>query len=223
MVTRLLEDEPELAYQHATAAVRRGGRVDVVREAAGLAAYRTGRFAEALRELRTVRRLSGTEEYIAVMADCERGLGRPERALAMAAEPRTRPIEQETEVELAIVLSGARVDLGQLDAALALLEPSRLGRLPRELAERVAEARASVLEEMGRLDEAAALAPAYSRDGVADDDVVVFDLGDEDEESDEESEEELDDSADDSADDASDEVTLPDEAADTGTAGGRHA
>jgi phospholipid/cholesterol/gamma-HCH transport system ATP-binding protein len=54
MAGRLIDEDPELAYEHAQAAVRHGGRVDVVREAAGLAAYRTGRFAEALRELRTV-------------------------------------------------------------------------------------------------------------------------------------------------------------------------
>ena len=121
MVGRLLDVAPELAYEHAQAAVRRAGRVDVVREAAGLAAYRTGRYAEALRELRTVRRLNGSSEHLAIMADCERGLGRPERALALAQEPEAETLDAEAKIELAMVVSGARLDLGQADAAVAAL------------------------------------------------------------------------------------------------------
>ncbi|MDD9205146.1 hypothetical protein PU560_01535, partial [Georgenia sp. 10Sc9-8] len=76
MAGRLLDEEPETAYEHAHAAMRRAGRVDIVREAVALTAYATARYAEALRELRTVRRLSGIDAHRAVEADCERGLGR---------------------------------------------------------------------------------------------------------------------------------------------------
>ena len=134
MVGRLLDTQPELAYEHAQAAVRRAGRVDVVREAAGLAAYRTGRYAEALRELRTVRRLNGSSEHLAIMADCERGLGRPERALALAQEPEAETLDAEAKIELAIVVSGARLDLGQAEAAVAAL--STAGRAGRDRARR---------------------------------------------------------------------------------------
>ena len=79
-----MDDEPELAFQHALAASRRGGRLAAVREAVGLTAYAAGHYGEALREFRTYRRISGSNMHLPVMADCERGLGRPDRALDMA-------------------------------------------------------------------------------------------------------------------------------------------
>ncbi|VTR77809.1 hypothetical protein CHMI_02581 [Cellulomonas hominis] len=186
MTGRLLDEDPELAYEHAQAAVRHGGRVDVVREAAGLAAYRTGRFAEALRELRTVRRLNGSSEHLAVMADCERGLGRPERALTLAASPEAETLDTEARVELAMVVSGARLDMGDPDAAIAALAGIATGPVRTLLAARVAQARADALRAAGRVDEAdateAAVPPsllAQVTDGdEVEEDVVVFDLAD---------------------------------------------
>lgn len=187
MAGRLLDTDPELAYEHAQAAVRRAGRVDVVREAAGLAAYRTERFAEALRELRTVRRLNGSSEHLAIMADCERGLGRPERAIALAASPEAAELEPTGLIELAIVTSGARLDLGEPEAAVATLSTPAVRAATGVLAVRVAQARAAALEAAGRTDEAAAELAAYSESQLAEatgaedeDDVVVYDL-DEDE------------------------------------------
>ncbi|AEI12444.1 hypothetical protein [Cellulomonas gilvus] len=187
MVGRLLDTDPELAYEHAQAAVRRGGRVDVVREAAGLAAYRTGRYAEALRELRTVRRLNGSSEHLAVMADCERGLGRPERAIALAQSPEADQLDAETRVELAIVVSGARLDLQEPEAAVAVLAGPALQRLSGPIAVRVAVARAAALEAAGREQDAQQELARFSAAEIAavegaddeDDDVVVFDVEDE--------------------------------------------
>lgn len=183
---KLMDLDPELAYQHAQEAVRRAGRVDIVREAAGLTAYSTGRFAEALRELRTVRRLNGSSEHLAIMADCERGLERPERAIALAASPEAASLDEEQAVELAIVVSGARLDLGETEAAEAVLSSITVPKGNRELAVRVIEARMGVLEAAGRADEAAALLATLSpkeRALLADPDsgadVVVFDLQDE--------------------------------------------
>lgn len=188
MTGRLLDSDPELAYEHAQAAVRRAGRVDVVREAAGLAAYRTGRFAEALRELRTVRRLNGSSEHLAVMADCERGLGRPERALTLAASPEAEGLAPAESVELAIVVSGARLDLGEPEAAIAVLRAPVVRDATGVVAVRVAQALAAAYEAAGRADDAQAALAGYSQSqldeasGAAEeeDDVVVFDL-DEDE------------------------------------------
>lgn len=151
----LLDSDPEAAYEHAHAAYRRAGRVDVVREAVGLTAYATGRYGEALRELRTARRLSGQDAHRAIEADCERGLGRPERALALASASEVAALPAEDRLELALVASGARLDLGEPDAALALLDAQEL-RAVRDptVAARVAEARAQVLEALGRADEA---------------------------------------------------------------------
>ncbi|MCC2308722.1 hypothetical protein [Cellulomonas chengniuliangii] len=190
MAGRLLDEQPELSYEHAQAAVRRAGRVDVVREAAGLAAYRTGRFAEALRELRTVRRLNGSSEHLAIMADCERGLGRPERALALAASPEAEGLEPSARVELAIVVSGARLDLGEPEAAVAVLATPEIRALTGVLAARVAQARAAALTAAGKPSEAEAELAPFSQRQLAEasgdladdeDDVVVYDLVEDDE------------------------------------------
>lgn len=172
MAGRLLEEDPESAYAHAQAAVRRAGRVDVVREAAGITAYRTARYAEALRELRTARRLSGSDEHLALIADCERALGRPERALAVAASH--AGLGEQAEVELAIVVSGARLDLGEPEAALAVLNSPVVRGAGEPLSWRVGQARATALLAAGRHAEAEAILvtlPAAASAGV-----VVHDL-----------------------------------------------
>lgn len=188
MAGRLLDTDPELAYEHAQAAVQRAGRVDVVREAAGLAAYRTGRFAEALRELRTVRRLNGSSEHLAVMADCERGLGRPERALALADSPEAAELPADVQIELAMVVSGARLDLSEPEAAVAVLASPAVRTATGPVAARVAQARATALVAAGRPEAAAAELAAFSPDQLAqaagdvaddEDDIVAFDLEDE--------------------------------------------
>ena len=84
---QLLDSDPEAAYQHALAARARAQRVAVIREATGEAAYAAGHFTEALAELRAAKRMNGAIDYLPVMADCERALGRPERALALAKNP----------------------------------------------------------------------------------------------------------------------------------------
>lgn len=165
MAGRYLDSDPELAYAHAAAAVRRAGRIDVVREAAGITAYRTGRYAEALRELRTVRRLNGSSEHLPLMVDCERGLGRPERAIELAATPEAKTLDEVGRIELAIVVSGARLDLGEPEAALAVLHG--LTTRDRLLAARVAQARASALEALGRAAEAHAELATFTPEELA--------------------------------------------------------
>jgi len=173
MAGNLLDTDPELAYQHALVAAARGGRVDVVREAAAVTAYATGRYAEALREFRTVRRLNGSSEHLALMADCERGLGRPERAIALSQEPEAKTISPAARIELAIVIAGARSDMGEKDAALVSLK--RLTTSDPDLQARIDEATVSVLRDLGRNDEADALEPAPVAVDEPDDDVVVYD------------------------------------------------
>lgn len=126
MAGRLLVEDPEAAYAHAAFARERAGRVGAVREAVGLAAYRTGRYAEALAELRAARRIGGDQSLLPVMADCERGLGRPEKALEIAASPQARTLDARGRTEMLIVASGARRDLGQPQAAALLLQGAQL-------------------------------------------------------------------------------------------------
>jgi hypothetical protein len=173
MAGNLLDSDPELAYQHAAVAAARGGRVDVVREAAAVTAYATGRYAEALREFRTVRRLNGSSEHLALMADCERGLGRPERAIALANEPEAKSISPAAKIELAIVVAGARSDMGDKEAALVALK--RLNTTDPELQSRIDEATAAVLRDLGRIDEADAIEPSIPVEEPEDEDVIVYD------------------------------------------------
>jgi tetratricopeptide (TPR) repeat protein len=152
---RLLEDDPEQALVHARAARALAGRVGAVREAVGLAAYLAGEWTEALAELRAERRISGSCAHLAVMADCERALGRPERALAVGDDPAVASLAQDVRVELAIVLAGARRDLGQVDAAVVQLqEPARRTSRTRPWAARLWYAYADALQAAGREDQA---------------------------------------------------------------------
>lgn len=155
MVGRLLDEQPEQALLHARAARALAGRMSVVREAAGLAAYAAGEWSEALAELRTARRISGRPEHLAVMADCERALDRPERSLGYADDPDAARLDQVEQVELVIVLSGARRDLGQADAAvLELQEPARRTKPGKPWAARLWYAYADALLDAGREDDA---------------------------------------------------------------------
>jgi tetratricopeptide (TPR) repeat protein len=126
MAGRNLDEDPELAYRHARTAMKMASRLASTREAAGLAAYLTGRYSEALADLRTVRRITGTNDHWAVMADCERGLGRPERALAMATAPEAKTLDKETQIELRMVAAGARLDMEQPEAAVVMLQGADL-------------------------------------------------------------------------------------------------
>ncbi|MGG8406581.1 hypothetical protein ACM614_08100 [Streptomyces sp. 12297] len=126
MVARLIDDEPEEAYAYARIALRLASRVAAVREAAGFAAYATQKYSEALAEFRASKRMTGSVELWPVMADCERGLGRPERALAMAGEPEVQKLDKAGQVEMRLVAAGARRDMGQLDAAIVTLQSPEL-------------------------------------------------------------------------------------------------
>jgi len=155
MTARLLDDDPQGALAHARAARAMAGRIGVVREAAGLAAYAAGEWAEALSELRAARRITGRPVHLAVLADCERALDRPDRALAYADDPDVPSLPQEDRVELVIVIAGARRDLGQADAAvLVLQDPARRTTPSRSWAARLWYAYADALLAAGREGEA---------------------------------------------------------------------
>ena len=188
MAGRLMDIDPELSFQHALAASRRGGRLAVVREAVGLTAYAAGHYGEALREFRTYRRISGSNVHLPVMADCERGLGRPDRALDVVRSPEAQDLDAPGKVELAIVASGARADLGQLDAAVAELEIAQLDiNRAFSYSPRLFRAYAEALTAAGRAEEAV----RWQRQAVVAEDALgvgqfeepdIIDLGEDDEE-----------------------------------------
>ncbi|MFD3442140.1 hypothetical protein ACFWU3_32070 [Streptomyces sp. NPDC058685] len=126
MVANLIDEDPEQAYAYSKIALRLASRVAAVREAAGFAAYATQKYSEALAEFRAARRMTGSVELWPVMADCERGLGRPERAMAMAGEPEVQKLDKAGQVEMRLVAAGARRDMGQIDAAIVTLQSPEL-------------------------------------------------------------------------------------------------
>lgn len=155
MAARVIDTDPTLAHAHAQAAVKRAGRIAVVRETAAITAYATGDFALALRELRTYRRISGRDDQIALMVDSERGVGRPDRALEAGRAVDRAALPAGVRVELAIAMSGARLDLGEPERALSELDIPELDPdRAFEWSPALFAARATVLEELGRIEEA---------------------------------------------------------------------
>lgn len=152
---RFIDDDPELAYQHARTARRLASRLGGVREAVAITAYLAEHYDEALTEFRAVRRMSGNHEVIAMMADCERALGRPDKALALTKDKHVRDLSEPTQMELLIVAAGARRDLGQTAAAIQTLDVPELTKRTRaEWLPRLRYAYADALQEAGRTDEA---------------------------------------------------------------------
>ncbi|MCZ2528012.1 hypothetical protein [Streptomyces sp. HB2AG] len=155
MVAQLLDEEPEKAYDYAKVALRLASRIPSVREAVGFASYATERYTEALAEFRAARRMTGSAELWPVMADCERGLGRPEKTLAMAGAPEVQKLDRAGQVEMRLVAAGARRDMGQADAAVVTLQgPELASTAVHPWTARLRYAYADALLAVGREDEA---------------------------------------------------------------------
>lgn len=148
------EDDPQRAHKHGIAAAHHAGRLAVVRESAGYAAYRAGHYEIALKELRASHRISGDVSMWPVMADCERGLGNPLKALNLAGSAEVKRLAKPEEIEMRIVASGARRDLGEFDAAVVTLTCKELKNEEEEWAVRLRYAYADALAAAGRIDEA---------------------------------------------------------------------
>lgn len=118
----LVDEDCELARKHAAVARRLASRVGVAREAMGLTAYACGDFETALTELRAHRRMTGEQSHLPLLVDCERALGRADRALELASSVDERALPAEVARELRIVTASIRRDEGHIDAALAVLE-----------------------------------------------------------------------------------------------------
>ncbi|WP_193726441.1 tetratricopeptide repeat protein [Protaetiibacter intestinalis] len=155
MAARLIDEDPALAHRHALAASRRAGRIGIVRETAAITAYATGDFALALREIRTYRRITGRDDQLPLMVDSERGVGRPQAALELARSVPRASLDVPVQVELAIAMSGARLDLGQPELALTELQIPQLDpERAFSYSPALFDAYATVLEELGRTEEA---------------------------------------------------------------------
>ena len=170
----LIDTDPEQAYAHAEAARRRAARLPIVREGAAETAYAAGKFDIALGEYRALRRMTGSSDYLPVMADCERALGRPQQALRLIKEAAGQPMAPESSIELRIVEAGARHDQGQTAEAARLLRATiaGLGRqgLDPAMRESVARLNYALADVLIDLDDPNGARGAFTRAVELDDD-----------------------------------------------------
>jgi hypothetical protein len=155
MVRLLIEQDPELALEHAKTAASRAGRIAFIRETLGVTAYTAGDFGLALRELLAHRRATASQDQLPLIVDSERGLGRPKRALEEGRAVDRNTLEPSVRVNLAIAMSGARLDLNQNELALAELEIRELD--PAKVFDYTIPlfwAYSDTLEVLGRIEEA---------------------------------------------------------------------
>jgi tetratricopeptide (TPR) repeat protein len=154
LVAASLAEDPERGYEYALAARKLAARVGIVRETCGIAAYRAGKWAEALAELRAARRITGDGSYLPLMADSERALGRLDRALDLVTDPETHSLSRDIQIELRIVESGIRRDQGFAEAAVVALQiPELTDGRRRPGSARLYYAYADALIDAGREDE----------------------------------------------------------------------
>ncbi|MDK6444710.1 hypothetical protein QP104_02020 [Alloscardovia omnicolens] len=117
----LEEDDPQAAMEHAKWVARQASRVDVSRETLAFVAYRQGDYKLALREFRTAFRMNGYGDYLPFMADCERGLGNPQKAVDIALSDDAKYLQGEAKAELFLVYAGALADLDLFDKAVEIV------------------------------------------------------------------------------------------------------
>ncbi|WP_143180850.1 hypothetical protein [Buchananella hordeovulneris] len=175
MVQKHLVDDPDLAWAHAEGAVRQAGRIDVVREAAALAAYSAGHFQETLREVRALRRLSGRHVHLAIEADAERALGRHSKALEIIAGSSRYTMDVIERAELAMVEAGIRMELGEPEAALLVIDHALSSlQADEETVLRLVSVKVDTLRLLDRAAEADALVAHY---GLTDEETIeIHDL-----------------------------------------------
>ena len=192
----LIDDEPKAALEHAQWAARQASRIDFAREVLAFVAYRCGNYKLALREFRTAHRMNGYPDYLPFIADCERGLGQPKKAIEVALSDDAKLLRGDAKAEMFLVYAGALADLEHWDKAIAIAHTLGTSKgISGGYRMRALQAEQNFLEEAGRTDEAMRLDGLIERledqyanfdeDEESDDVVIDHDLeslvGDEDE------------------------------------------
>ena len=95
--------------------------VAAVRELAGLAAYRTGRWRDAARHLQAFGTLSDSTEHLPVLMDCQRALHKPKKVAELWAELRHSSPQPDVLAEGRIVAAASLADAGDFQGAIAML------------------------------------------------------------------------------------------------------
>ena len=154
----LEERDPELALEPAKWVAHQASRIDFARETLAFVAYRQGDYKLALREFRTAFRMNGFLDYLPFIADCERGMGEPKKAIETAMSDDAKYLRGESKAEMFLVYAGALGDLELWNKAIEIVHT--LGRskgLAGEYRMRAVQAEQYFLEQAGRSDEAVAL------------------------------------------------------------------
>lgn len=183
----LEERDPELALEHAKWVAHQASRIDFARETLAFVAYRQGDYKLALREFRTAFRMNGFLDYLPFIADCERGMGEPKKAIETAMSDDAKYLRGESKAEMFLVYAGALGDLELWNKAIEIVHT--LGRskgLAGEYRMRAVQAEQYFLEQAGRSDEAVALDQLLDKlelqyadaeeDEISDDLVIEYDM-----------------------------------------------
>ncbi len=107
-------------------------RASAIRELLGLSAYRAGLWQEALRELRTFRRLAGDTTHMAVEMDALRAMGKSEDVHKTWHELQRLGAGPAALKEGRVVYGAFLIDEGDPRAAWAVTEPKRITKEPFE-------------------------------------------------------------------------------------------
>jgi tetratricopeptide (TPR) repeat protein len=156
-IDRLERDDPRGAVPEAERAKALAPRSAAVREVLGMAYYGLGRWKDAVTELKAYKRISGRTDQNHLIADCYRGLGRPEEVVPLADEVlRDRGAPNEAKAEAVIVAASALADRERYAEALALLARAKTREdVAQDYTLRLWYARGDILAKAGRTDEAA--------------------------------------------------------------------
>ncbi len=95
--------------------------VAAVRELTGLAAYRSGKWREAVKHLEAHALLTDSAEHIPVLMDCQRALRKPKKVADLWTKLRQSSPEPDVLAEGRIVAAASLAESGDLQGAIAML------------------------------------------------------------------------------------------------------
>lgn len=129
-VDQYADERYPAALPHLRKAKTLSPKSSVIRELLGLAAYRSSNWEEALRELRTFRRMTGDLIHIPVELDCLRGLERKSDVTREWEKLKTFDVSPTIDSEARVVYASFLLDEGRPRDAWAVIKPGRLVSQP---------------------------------------------------------------------------------------------
>lgn len=135
-LTRAMGDFADERYRAAVPELRKAKKLSprssVIRELLGLAAYRSAQWEEALRELRTFRRITGDLMHMPVEMDCLRALGRGNDVTKTWERIQSHDVSPAVNHEARVVYASYLLDEGKPREAWPIIKPGRLVSSPSE-------------------------------------------------------------------------------------------